>query len=47
MAERGTSTSDPLAQALQRLAPTHLHTTRNLNTVQRIARILRAPEHDA
>jgi len=47
VAERGTSTSDPLAQALQRLAPTHLHTTRNLNTVQRIARILRAPEHDA
>ena len=39
-AAKGTSTTDPLATALQRLARQHLLTTRNLNTVQRIAKLL-------
>ncbi|WP_431710141.1 DUF1697 domain-containing protein [Glutamicibacter uratoxydans] len=39
-AAKGTSTTCPLATALQRLARQHLLTTRNLNTVQKIAKLL-------
>jgi len=38
---RGTSTTGQLAAALQRLAARHLLTSRNLNTVQKVAQLLR------
>lgn len=37
---KGSSITSPLAVALQRLAGRHLVTTRNLNTVQKVAKLL-------